>query len=124
MLKGLRTVIYTVPDLAAARDWYGRTFGIAPYFDESFYVGFNVGGYELGLMPAEGGQAAGAGGAFAYWGVDDVSSAVAAAVAAGAKAHTPVEDVGSDIHTAVVLDPWGNPVGLIANPHFDPAAAR
>ena len=124
MLKGLRTVIYSVADLAAAKDWYGRTFGIAPYFDEPFYVGFNVGGYELGLLPSEGGTSGGVGGTFAYWGVDDASSALAAAVAAGAKAHTPVEDVGGGIRTAVVLDPWGNAVGLIENPHFDSAAAH
>lgn len=49
MLRGLRTVIYKVPDLARAKTWYGSTFGIAPYFDEPFYVGFNVGGFELGL---------------------------------------------------------------------------
>ena len=48
---GLATVIYQVPDLAAAKAWYTRAFGQAPYFDQPFYVGFEIGGYELGLHP-------------------------------------------------------------------------
>ena len=118
MLHGLRTVIYTVPDLAAAKLWYGSTFGIAPYFDEPFYAGFSVGGYELGLVPTEDGAAPGPGGTLAYWGVDDADQAVAHALAGGARAHHPVQDVGGGIRTAAVLDPWGNVVGLIENPHF------
>ncbi|MDP3909203.1 MAG: hypothetical protein Q8Q14_02335 [Gemmatimonadales bacterium] len=34
-----------------------------PYFDEPFYVGFNVGGYELGLNPDIQGVPPGKGGA-------------------------------------------------------------
>ena len=49
MFLGLRTVIYRVRDLAAAKAWYANAFGAQPYFDELFYVGFEVGGYELGL---------------------------------------------------------------------------
>lgn len=48
---GLRTCIYRVPDLATATKWYSNALGIKPYFDMPFYVGFNVGGYELGLQP-------------------------------------------------------------------------
>ena len=48
---GLRTCIYRVPDLAAATEWYAKVLGFQPYFNEPFYVGFNVGGYELGLQP-------------------------------------------------------------------------
>lgn len=51
MLQGLRTAIYPVGDLAAAKAWYSKVTGHAPYFDQSFYVGFNVGGFELGLVP-------------------------------------------------------------------------
>src|SRR5439155_548803 len=51
MILGLRTVIYHVPDLERATAWYSSVFGVQPYFDEPFYVGFNVGGYELGLDP-------------------------------------------------------------------------
>jgi len=51
MILGLRTVIYPAPDLAAAKRWYSDLLGAAPYFDEPFYVGFSVGGFELGLVP-------------------------------------------------------------------------
>ena len=51
MFLGLRTVIYHAPDLAKAKAWYAAAFNVAPYFDEPFYVGFNIGGYELGLNP-------------------------------------------------------------------------
>ena len=51
MILGLRTVIYPVPDLAAAKAWYSSVLGVAPYFDQPFYVGYNVAGYELGLFP-------------------------------------------------------------------------
>jgi len=51
MLLGLRTVIYPVADLARAKLWYEQVVGAKPYFDEPFYVGFTVGGFELGLLP-------------------------------------------------------------------------
>ena len=118
MLLGLRTVIYVVPDLAAARAWYGEAFGIAPYFDEPFYVGYEVGGFELGLVPAEEGVAPGEGGTHAYWGVAKADEALDALLKRGARPHTPLADVGGGIQTATVLDPWGNIVGIIENPHF------
>ena len=55
MLQGLRTAIYHVGDLEAAKRWYTDVLGVQPYFDEPFYVGFDVGGFELGLLPEEGG---------------------------------------------------------------------
>ena len=51
MFQGLRTLIYGAPDLEATKKWYSEVLGYGPYFDEPFYVGFNVGGYELGLEP-------------------------------------------------------------------------
>jgi predicted enzyme related to lactoylglutathione lyase len=117
MLLGLRTVIYKAPDLARAKAWYSAAFGIAPYFDEPFYVGFNVGGYELGLDP-NAGTPPGPGGAVAYWGVADLDAAVARVVAQGAVLVAPVQDVGGGIRVATVADPAGNPIGLIENPHF------
>ena len=51
MILGLRTVNYHVTDLARAKAWYISALGKEPYFDEPFYVGFNVGGFELGLDP-------------------------------------------------------------------------
>ena len=113
-LEGLRTVIYPAPDLDATKAWWTGFLGVEPYFDEPFYVGYSIGGYELGLLPT----ADVSDGALTYWGVDDVAGAVAAAVATGATEHAPVSDVGDGIVTATVLTPSGTILGLIHNPHF------
>jgi predicted enzyme related to lactoylglutathione lyase len=115
---GLRTVIYKVGDLAAAKAWYRKATGIDPYFDESFYVGFSIGGFELGLDPDVSSQKPGAGGALAYWGVADADAGLAHLLAMGAKPHGAVQDVGGGIRVASVLDPFGNVIGIIENPHF------
>lgn len=113
-LHGLRTVIYPSPDLAAAKRWWTGLLGTEPYFDQPFYVGYEVAGYELGLLP----DGDPADGALVYWGVDDVAAAVDAAVAEGATVHTPAAEVGDDIVTATVRTPTGAILGLIYNPHF------
>lgn len=114
--QGLRTVIYGVDDLAAAKAWYADALGTAPYFDEPFYVGFDVGGYELGLDPS---GTPGSGGAVAYWGVEDIDAARARLLEQGASPHTGVQEVGEGIRTATVEDPFGNVLGVIENPHFE-----
>ena len=113
-LQGLRTVIHPVDDLSAAKQWWTDFLGFGPYFDEPFYVGFEVGGYELGLLP----DATPADGALVYWGVDDVDAAVADAVASGATVHVPAAEVGDGIITATVTSPQGLIVGFIRNPNF------
>ena len=117
-ILGLRTTIYHVPDLARARAWYSKAFNAKPYFDEPFYVGFNVGGYELGLDPDVSKVKAGAGGSVAYWGVDDIDGALKQFTKNGAKARGDIQDVGEGIRVVTVEDPFGNLIGLIRNPHF------
>ena len=117
MFLGLRTVIYHTPDLAAAKAWYTNAFGVAPYFDEPFYVGFEIGGYELGLHPDMQGVTFG-NNAVAYWGVENMAAARERLIAGGAEPREPVKDVGGDIRVATVADPFGNVIGLIENPHF------
>jgi predicted enzyme related to lactoylglutathione lyase len=117
MFLGLRTVIYHAPDLAQAKAWYASAFGVAPYFDQPFYVGFEVGGFELGLNPAVKGVRVGDN-AVAYWGVSNIEEAHRHLIEHGAEARSPVEDVGDDIKVATVADPFGNVIGLIENPHF------
>jgi predicted enzyme related to lactoylglutathione lyase len=111
---GLRTVIYPTADLAASKAWWSGITGVAPYFDEPFYVGFSLGGYELGLLP----DADPSDGALTYWGVDDVAAAVQQATALGAGVHGPATDVGDGIVTASVRTPQGAILGFIFNPHF------
>ena len=123
MLKGLRTAAYPAPDLARAKAWYTQAFGVAPYFDEPFYVGFNIGGFELGLVP-DAPVSHPPAGVVALWGVDDVGATCAHLLALGAKMHEEPKDVGGGITVAAVLDPFGNIIGLIDNPQFDPKAVK
>jgi lactoylglutathione lyase len=115
---GLRTTIYRVTDIDRAKEWYGQVFETTPYFDEPFYVGFNIGGYELGLQPIEEGAASGQGGVETYWGVEDIEGVYQRLLTLGATAHEAPHNVGGEIVVAMVKDPWGNIVGIIYNPHF------
>ena len=116
---GLRTAKYSARDLAAAKEWYRRVLGFDPYFDEPFYVGFNVGGYELGIVPDDAAAVDRAeGGGLAYWGVDDADAAHARLLGLGATAHEAIADVGGGIRIGAVRDPIGNIHGIIENPSF------
>jgi predicted enzyme related to lactoylglutathione lyase len=117
MFQGLRTVIYHVDDLNKAKDWYSKALGIKPYFDEPFYVGFNVGGFELGLDPDMKGITKGSN-TVAYWGVKDAKAAYQRMQELGAEKHAEPKDVGGGIIVATVKDPFGNVFGIIENPHF------
>ena len=123
MIQGLRTVIYKVPDLEKAKAWYSRVLGFEPYFAEPYYVGFQVGGFELGLDPDMKDVRPG-GGVVPYWGVADASAAYAKMLELGASAGSPPQDVGGGIRVATVRDPFGNVLGLIENPHFSAANVR
>ena len=114
MLLGLRTTIYPAPALDAAKAWWTARLGGDPYFDQPFYVGFDVGGYELGLDP----NAPVEDGAVAYWGVVDCAAALRELREAGATARTDVQEVGEGIRVATVRDAAGSVVGVIENPHF------
>lgn len=116
-ILGLRTTIYKVADISKAKKWYAAVFETPPYFDEPFYVGFNIGGYELGLQPEEGAAAKGEN-VLSYWGVDNVETEYKRFLAAGAAEHEAPQNVGGEIVVASVKDPWGNVIGLIYNPHF------
>jgi predicted enzyme related to lactoylglutathione lyase len=122
MILGLRTVIYRVDDLDRAKAWYSRAFEVEPYFDQPFYVGFQVGGFELGLDPDTSEGRPGPGRSVAYWGVEAIEPAFDRFVALGGSAIIPVKDVGGGIKVAVIADPFGNTIGLIENPHFGAAS--
>jgi predicted enzyme related to lactoylglutathione lyase len=112
MFKKLRTVIYHVNDIAAARDWYTRATGMEPYFDEPFYVGFDIHGFELGLDP-DTTQSVPGNQSVSYWAVDDAETASQKLVGLGGKLIQPRTNVGGEIHVAIVEDPFGNHIGMI-----------
>ncbi|HXA48470.1 MAG TPA: VOC family protein [Burkholderiaceae bacterium] len=115
MILGLRSAIYPTPDLQRAREWYEQVLERKPYFEEPFYVGFTVGGFELGLIP-DGNT--GIAGAQPLWGVANADHALARLLELGASALEPVTDVGGGIRIAAVKDPFGNRFGIIENPQF------
>lgn len=112
MLKKLRTVIYHVADLAAAKEWYSKATGLQPYFDEPFYVGFDINGFELGLDPSMENILPG-NHSESYWAVDDVKTTLAKFIELGATLVQDVTNVGGPIHVAVAADPFGNHIGFI-----------
>jgi len=117
-MKGLRTVIYKVPDMEQAKVWYAQAFEVKPYFDEPFYIGYNIGGYELGIQPRVEGDKGTGDNVLVYWGVDDVKEKYDHLIQMGAKSHEEPTNVGGPIEVATVYDPWGNLLGLIYNPTF------
>ncbi|OLT15824.1 glyoxalase [Pseudonocardia sp. CNS-139] len=127
MLRGLTTISYFADDVPAASRWYADLLGVEPYFvrpedGPAAYVEFRIGDYqhELGIIdrrfaPHHDPQP---GGAVAYWHVDDVTAALERLVALGAKEHEPVTERGSGFVTASVVDPFGNVLGVMQNPHY------
>jgi len=121
MILGLRTAAYPTPDLATAKAWYEKVLGVAPYFDEPFYVGFSVGGFELGLIPD---GTPGLTGVQALWGVEDADVELKRLIELGGLVHEAVTDVGGGIRVASVRDPFGNLFSIIENPHFQKEKVR
>lgn len=131
ILRGLATVSFWADDVIAARKWYSELLGIAPYFERPdaqnpAYIEFRVGDYldELGIIDrryAPEGTSSGAtvpGGAVIYWHVDDVAATVEKLKAMGATEHEPVTPREAGFVTASVVDPFGNILGLMYNPHY------
>lgn len=128
MLRGLAGVGYWADDLLAARRWYTELLGIAPYFerpdaDHPAYIEFRVGDYqaELGIIDsayAPAGSATGPGGAVIGWHVDDVAAALETLTAMGATVYEPLTHQEAGFITASVVDPFGNILGVVYNPHY------
>lgn len=114
-ILGLRTVGYKVSDIEKAKAWYTEAFETEPYFDQPFYVGYNIGGYELALMPDESTKGDNV---VTYWGVDDIQATYDRFTDLGATEHEAPHNVGGEIMVASVYDAWGNIIGLIYNPEF------
>jgi predicted enzyme related to lactoylglutathione lyase len=130
VLRGFATINYWADDLEAAKRWYAELLGVEPYFERPgpdgrlAYAEFRIGDSqdELGLIqrgwePA--GAAAGPGGAIMHWHVDDVAATVEKLLAMGAKEYQPITPHGdSGFVTASVVDPFGNVLGVMYNPHY------
>jgi predicted enzyme related to lactoylglutathione lyase len=128
-LRGLATVNFYAADVKAAKKWYSELLGIEPYFErpgseQPAYIEFRLGDYqhELGIIDkkyAPKAAAAGPGGAVAYWHVDDVAATLEKVTAMGAKEYEPLTKHGeAGFITASVVDPFGNILGIMYNPHY------
>jgi predicted enzyme related to lactoylglutathione lyase len=123
MLRGLTTISLWAADLAAAKEWYAELLGIGPYFERPGYAEFRLGDYqhELGLIDsryAPGGSATDTGGAIVYWHVDDIAASFEKLLSMGAKEYEAPTDRGHGFVTASVVDPFGNVLGVMYNPHY------
>ncbi|MFF3671855.1 VOC family protein [Microtetraspora malaysiensis] len=127
MLRGLTTISFFADDVAAAARWYGELLGIEPYFARPIegtpaYVEFRVGDYqhELGIIDSRFAphRPDTAGGAVAYWHVDDVEAAFERLLSLGATAHEKPIERGPGFVTASVVDPFGNVLGVMYNQHY------
>lgn len=116
---GLRTTIYKVGNITEAKQWYSKAFKTNPYVDESYYVGFNIGGFELGLLPEKEPRINKIESVVAYWGVDNIQESYDRLIKLGATENEKPYNVGGELLTATVKDPFGNVIGLIYNPYFE-----
>jgi predicted enzyme related to lactoylglutathione lyase len=107
----IKTVLHPVSDVEAAKAVYTALLGTPPQHDSSYYVGFDVAGQHIGLVPGGGPQ--GMTSPVAYWHVPDIEAKLAEVTAAGATVNEPARDVGGGRLVATVVDPDGNVLGLL-----------
>ena len=118
MSEGLTTIIFPVKDLAKAKAVYNGLLGVQPIMDQPYYVGYRVGGQDVGLDPN--GHRSGMTAPIGYWNVDDINSTLTALLEAGAEPVQEVKDVGGGKLIASVKDPDGNVIGLLQPAAGDP----
>lgn len=113
-MQGIRTVIYPVKDIAAAKALFKKLLGVEPYADEAYYVGFRVRDQEIGLDPN--GHKQGMTEPVGYYHVNDIKKSLQSLLDAGATVHQEVKDVGGGKLIASVKDADGNIIGLLQLP--------
>ena len=130
MLRGFATINYWTDDMEAAKRWYAELLGVEPYFERPGpdgrlgYAEFRVGDYqdELGLVDrrwAPSDAATEPGGAVTYWHVDDIAATFEKLLSMGAREYQPIIPRGDKgFVTAAVVDPFGNVLGIMYNPHY------
>ena len=109
--EGIKTVLHPVSDLGKAKPVYTALLGIEPQADAPYYVGYDVAGQHIGLVPGGGPQ--GMTSPVAYWHVSDIEAKLAEVTAAGATVKEAPHDVGGGRLVASFTDPDGNVLGLV-----------
>lgn len=133
MLKGLSTISFYADDVAAAARWYTDLLGVPPYFRRDnpdgspAYLEFRIGDYqhELGIIDrAYAVPGTGLSESIAFWHVDDLAGSLERLTDMGAALHDPIRERGEGFATASVVDPFGNVLGIMTNPHYLEVLAR
>jgi predicted enzyme related to lactoylglutathione lyase len=114
MPAGIRSIIYPVKDLEAAKTRFTALTGREPAQDSPYYVGFSLDGLDVGLDPN--GHRFGVAGPVVYWHVADIRSSLAEYLADGGTLLDDVKDVGGGMLVAVLTDADGNTIGLSQEP--------
>jgi predicted enzyme related to lactoylglutathione lyase len=127
-LRGMATVSFWSDDVKAATKWYAELLGIEPYFvrpnaNDPSYVEFRLGDFqaEFGIIdqkyaPKMAGSKTG--GVVLYWHVDEVAAVFERVKSMGATEYEPLTERGEGFVTASVIDPFGNVLGIMYNPHY------
>ena len=129
MFRGFATISFYADDLAEAQNWYTELLGVQPYYAfpeppaPPAYVEFRIGDHEdeLGFIDrryAPSGAANAPGGAVMFWHVDDLTATVEKLLAMGATEYEPITQRSAGFATASVVDPFGNILGIMHNPHY------
>ncbi|MCP2318829.1 hypothetical protein APR12_004188 [Nocardia amikacinitolerans] len=133
MLRGMATVTYYADDLEAAKDWYAEFLGVAPYYHvPNGYYEFRIGDYqaELGIVnrayAPQGARNEPGGGGILNWHVDDLEATFQRLLELGAEEYDPITPRGNGegFVTAAVVDPFGNIIGIMSNPHYREVVAK
>jgi len=114
MSSGITVIIYHVKDLARSKALFGTFLGVEPTTDSPYYVGFELDGQQIGLVPDA--QEHGPTGPVCFRDVPDIAAAHQALIAAGAESHEEPHDVGGGLKVASVKDADGNVIGLRQQP--------
>jgi predicted enzyme related to lactoylglutathione lyase len=112
--EGIKTVLHPVSDLGQAKAVYTALLGAEPTADAPYYVGFDVAGQHIGLVPN--GRQQGMTSPVDYWHVSDIEAKLAEVTAAGAAVKEAPHDVGGGRLVATFTDPDGNVLGLLQDP--------
>ena len=127
-IRGMATVSFWADDVKAAREWYNNLLGITPYFERPdsnnpAYIEYRFGDFqhELGIIdrkfaPKE--AHPGPGGIVLFWHVDNIEQTLERLVSMGAREYEPLTPREAGFITASVVDPFGNVLGIMYNPHY------
>ena len=128
-LRGFATISYWADDVPAAVSWFAEFLGVEPYFSRpgpdgrQAYAEFRIGDSldELGIIDSQWRPPSAStepGGAVMHWHVDDIEATLERLLSMGAKEYLPITPREEGFVTAAVVDPFGNVLGVMYNPHY------